>query len=303
MKHTFRIFLFAFLLVQSSAMAAPTLQSLEDSLKKTGPKIFKGKDPDKIAANLKFIELLRQALEMEGAFDYPFDSLNFMAHMNAPDNAFRIFNWNLPKDDGTHGYYGFILVDQNELESSKKKKDRYKYKNRYVLYELHDQSDMIRSPELATLNCDKWFGALYYKIILNSHKGKNYYTLFGWDGNTPLSWKKVIEVMTFGKDGQPIFGEEMTFQVKNLSKRRVIFEFKAELTMTLKYEEKNKRIVYDILVPEVPGAEGMPQFYVNSGAYDSYVFKKGKWVYKPDQDIRNKKDKKDDQYIPPAPGG
>ena len=69
--------------------------------------------------------------------------------------------------------------------------------------------------------------------------------------------------------------------------------------MTLKYEEKNKRIVFDILAPEVSGAEGMPQFYVQTGAYDSYIFKKGKWVYTPDQDIRNPKNRKDDKYIPP----
>lgn len=243
---------------------------------------------------------MKQALEMEGAFDFPFDSLSFIGRLNAPDNTFRIFNWNLPHDDGTHSYYGFILVDQDKLNGKKGKKNRLKSKDKYVLYTLTDQSDFIRNPELAQLDCDKWFGCLYYKVILTSHKGKNYYTLFGWDGNNPLTWKKLIEVLTFGKDGQPIFGEEAIFQVKKLTKRRIIFEFKAEMTMTLKYEEKDKRIVCDVLAPEVSGAEGMKQFYVNTGAYDAYVFKKGKWVYEPDQDIRNPKDKKkDDTYIPP----
>lgn len=253
----------------------------------------------KLSANVHFQDLLRQALEMEGAFDYPFDSLNFIGRLDAPDKAFRIFNWNIPMNDGTHKYYGFILVDQDKI-GGKKKKAGLKNKNRYVLYTLTDQSDFIRNPELAQLNCDKWFGCLYYKIILNSHKGKNYYTLLGWDGNNPMTWKKIIDVLTFGKDGQPIFGEEMMFQINKLSKRRVIFEFKAELVMTLKYEEKDKRIVCDVLAPEVRGAEGMKQFYVNTGAYDAYVFKKGKWIYKPDQDIRNKKDKKDGGYIPPT---
>lgn len=296
-RSTFLILLV--LLTAKLYAAAPTLQALEDSLKKTGPKVFKGPDQEKIAANAKFLAFMQQALEMEGAFAYPFDSLPFIARLNAPDNAFRIFNWNIPMNDGTHAYYGFILVDQDQLETKKKKKSRLKSSNRYVLYTLTDQSDFIRNPELATLNCDKWFGCLYYKVIHTSHKGKNYYTLLGWDGNTPMTWKKVIDVLTFGKDGQPIFGEEMMFQVNKLSKRRVIFEFKAELVMTLKYEEKGKRIVCDVLAPEVSGAEGMRQFYVNTGAYDAYVFKKGKWVYQPDQDIRNQKDKKDDKYIPP----
>ncbi len=293
------LYLLLLLLPTANVWAAPTLKSLEDSLRKISPGVFKGEDQAKLSANIRFQDLLRQALEMEGAFNYPFDSLSFIGRLDAPDQAFRIFNWNIPMNDGTHNYYGFILVDQDKIGGKKKKKSSLKNQNRYVLYTLTDQSDFIKNPELATLNCDKWFGCLYYKIILNSHKGKNYYTLLGWDGNNPMTWKKLIDVLTFGKDGQPIFGEEMMFQVNKLSKRRVIFEFKAELVMTLKYEEKDKRIVCDVLAPEVRGAEGMKQFYVNTGAYDAYVFKKGKWIYKPDQDIRNKKDKKDGGYIPP----
>ena len=168
-----------------------------------------------------------------------------------------------------------------------------------MVYELSDQSDNIRNPELAMLTPEKWFGALYYKIILNEHKGKKYYTLLGWDGNTNVTWKKLIEVMTFTKDGRPQFGEETMFQNGRTSKRRVIFEFRAELIMTLRYEEKQKRIVFDHLAPEVAGAEGMYQFYINTFSYDAYEFKKGKWQYKADIDARNEKDKKDDRYIPP----
>lgn len=299
MKPVLRTILLLVLLLPFSGWATPTLQSLQDSLKATGPKVFKGKDQDKLAANQKFTGFLRQALETDGAYDFGFDSLKFIGRLKAPDNAFRIFNWNIPMDDGTHKYYGFILVDQDRIEGKKVKKERLKNKNRYVLYELTDQSDFIRTPELAMLNCDKWYGCLYYKIILTSVKGKTYYTLLGWDGNNKMSWKKVIEVLTFGKDGQPVFGEESTFQVNKLTKRRVIFEFKAELVMTLKYEEKQKRIVCDVLAPEVSGADGMFQFYVNTGSYDSYEWKKGKWVYKPDIDARNNKDKRDDQYKAP----
>jgi hypothetical protein len=299
-KAVLRFTLAILLLSPICGWAAPTLQSLQDSLKVTGPKVFKGKDQEKLIANQKFTDFLRQALEMEGSFDFGFDSLSFIGRLKSPDGAFRIFNWNIPFEDGTHKYFGFILVDQDQIEGKKIKKSKMKNKNRYVLYDLTDQSDFIRNPELSVLNCDKWFGCLYYKIIHTTNKGKSYYTLFGWDGNTPLSWKKVIEVMTFGRDGQPVFGEEATFQVKKLTKRRVVFEFKAELVMTLKYEEKpKKRIVFDVLVPEVHGADGMPQFMVNSGAYDTYEWKKGKWVYVSDADIRNNKDRRDKDYKAP----
>lgn len=278
------------------------LPALEDSLKKYGKSMFRGNDAEKTSANTRFINTLRKALEDQDAFNYPFDSLKFIARLNAPDNAFRIFNWNIPQDDGTHKYYGFILVDQDAIQNKKVKKSKLKNQGRYVVYELTDQSDFIKTPEMAMLNCDKWYGVLYYKIILNSYKGKKYYTLLGWDGNTKLTWKKVIDVLTFSKEGIPVFGEEMMFQVNRLSKRRVIFEFKAELIMTLKYEDKKQRIVFDHLAPEVSGAEGMYQFYTQTFSYDTYNFKKGKWVYKPDEDIRNPKSKKDDQYTAPDNG-
>lgn len=282
--------------------AQNTLPALEDTLKKYGKSMFKGNDAEKMNANVRFLNTMRTALENENAFAYPFDSLKFIARLTAPDNAFRIFNWNIPQDDGTHKYYGFILVDQDAIQNKKSKKSNLKNQGRYVVYELTDQSDFIKTPEMAILNCDKWYGSLYYKIILNAHKGKKYYTLLGWDGNNKLTWKKVIDVLTFSKEGIPVFGEEMMFQVNRLSKRRVIFEFKAELIMTLKYEDKKQRIVFDHLAPEVSGAEGMYQFYVQTFSYDTYNFKKGKWVYKPDEDIRNPKSKKDDQYTPPDNG-
>ena len=266
----------------------------EDSLKKIGPSIFRGTDQDKIAANAKFSELLEKALSIEGAFDYPFDSLKFIANLRAPDNAFRIFNWDVPKNDGTYSYSGFIMVDESKTGAQKKDQ-----KTKYRIYDLVDKSAEIKNPELAVLSPEKWFGALYYKIILTNDKDKKYYSILGWDGNTRYTWKKMIDVMTFAKDGKPIFGEKNLFQRGKISSRRVIFEFRADLIMTLKYEEDKKRIVFDHLAPEVGGAEGMYQFYSQTFSYDSYDWKKGKWQIEMDVDARSEKSKKDSEYINP----
>jgi hypothetical protein len=273
---------------------------LEDSLVKIGPGMFRGADIDKAEANKKFGELLKKTLQLEGAFDYPFDSLKFIANLHSPDNAIRIFNWDLPKNDGSYVYYGFLVVDQS--------KTGVKFQgNRYVVYELTDKSAEIKNPELATLSADKWFGALYYKIIQTNDKDKKYYTILGWDGNTNATWKKIIDVITFGKDGKPVFGEKNLFQRGKRSSKRVIFEFRAELVMTLKYEEDKKRIVFDHLEPEVSGADGMYQFYSQTFVYDSFNWKKGKWQIQEDIDARNKKSKHDNEYQKPQgdqnPGG
>lgn len=276
--------------------------TFEDSLKKIGPAMFSGTDQDKIIANKKFDALLKTALQAEGSFDYPFDSLQFIANLTSPDHAIRIFNWDIPKNDGTYLYYGYLVVDESK-NASRKKTD----KNGITIYELVDKSDEIKNPELAILSPDKWYGCLYYKIILTNDKNKKYYTLLGWDGNTIMTWKKIIDVISFGKDGKPIFGEKNLFSRGKRSSKRVVFEFRAELVMTLRYEDSKKRIVFDHLAPEIGGAEGMYQFYCQTFVYDCFNWKKGKWIIEEDIDARNKKSKKDNEYQPPQgdqnPGG
>ncbi len=267
----------------------------EDSLKKIGPAMFCGTDQDKLIANKKFIDLLRIAINLEGAFDFPFDSLKFLANLKSPDNAIRIFNWDIPKNDGSYMYYGFLIVDESKTGPQKKNEE-----NKFSIYELNDKSAEIRNAELAVLSCEKWFGALYYKIIVTEDKDKKYYSILGWDGNNNLTWKKIIDVITFGKDGKPIFGEKNLFVRGRTSSKRVIFEFRAEVSMTLRYEDDKKRIVYDHLAPEVSGAEGMYQFYSQTFVYDSFEWKKGKWQIKEDIDARNNKSKKDNEYTNPT---
>lgn len=263
------------------------LSVLEDSLKKIAPKVFKGADEQKQIANQQFKTVLREALNEPGVFDYPFDSLTGIARLTAPDQRFRIFNWNIPFNNGTHAYFGFLVVQQD--------------KGQPIVYELIDKSDEIKNPESASLNTDKWYGVLYYKIIQTNYKKNNYYTLLGWDGNTPMIWKKVIDVLTFRKDGTPVFGEDALFNQGKRSQRRVIFQYKAEMIMTLRYEQDNKRIVFDHLAPEIANAEGMYQYYTQTFSYDAFEFRKGKWQLKNDIDARNKKDKKDNLYNEPKP--
>ena len=295
----FKTFIF-FLLLPFFAIANPKLNeptqfaNVEDSLKNIAITMFKGADQEKINSNKKFIDLLKKTLALEGAFEYPFDSLKFIAKLSSPDKVIRIFNWNIPKNDGSYMYYGFLLVDQTKLDSKNKSTS-----SKFKLYELTDKSAEIKNPELAVLAPDKWFGALYYKIILTNDKGKKFYTLLGWDGNTNMTWKKIIEVLTFGKDGSPIFGEKYLFERDKKTAKRIVFEFRADLTMTLKYEDDKKRIVFDHLAPEMPGAEGLYQFYSQTFSYDCYNWKKGKWKIEEDIDARNNKNKKDNFYNKP----
>ena len=133
------------------------------------------------------------------SFDYSFDSLRRTGRIYSPDRKLRIITWNIPWQDGTHTYFGFI---QYPVRKAK----------RCEAVSLKDHSGEIKEPENAELGATNWFGALYYGILVNKFAGKKYYTLLGFDINDRLSNKKIIDVLTFEdtiiKFGKPVFEPE-----------------------------------------------------------------------------------------------
>jgi len=274
--------------IRAQAAADPRAQLVqyEDSLKRFEQELFKGKDVDKAAANRRFAALLEKALATEGSFQFPFDSLDFISRLKPDDGSFRIITWNIPKEDGTHEYFGFVQTWDPKTKQSKQ-------------FKLYNKGRENRNPEILKLGPEKWYGALYYKIVQKTFRKKKYYTLLGWDGNTNVSWKKVIDVISFRTDGTPEFGDDI-FQVGKRYQHRVIFEFKAEMTMALRWDDELKMIVFDFLAPEYAGMSNPPpQFLISSGRYDGYAFKKGKWNYVADVNARSPKSKNDSKYVTP----
>src|ERR1041384_5422642 len=105
------------------------LNAYRDSLCKMDSTIFNGTDDEKLRANRKFLDVLRKALNTEGAFDYAFDSIKTIGILDAPDGAFRIFNWDMPKDDGTYLYFGLLMINDSKVRGKRAK-------NTYTIYEL-----------------------------------------------------------------------------------------------------------------------------------------------------------------------
>jgi hypothetical protein len=283
----FLILSLLFVFTPRSGRADPAqLQASEDSLRKLASLVFHCKtDESRTKANTRFLAFLGETLKLEGSFEYPFDSLKDIGKLKAPDATFRIYDYNLQKDDGSMVYYGFI----QRINPKTKKTD---------LFELNDKSSEIKNPESQSLDCKKWFGALYYKIIRNKSGPNIYYTLLGWDGHNNMTWRKLIEVLWFDKEGSPHFGESI-FVMGKLPKKRVVFEFRAEMIMALKYNEEKGMIIFDNLAPESPEGKGIYETYVMDGSYNGFVFKKGKWQYIPDVNALNPKSPNDKFYEDP----
>lgn len=313
-----------------SAQNIEVFQKYEMELKALSEKIhFAQNDREKYAANEEFTLKLKKILLYENSFKYPFDSLESIARLVSPDKKFKIFNWVLPKEDGTYVYFGFI-------------QSYNKAKKKYDLYLLEDHSLEIKKAETKTLEANNWYGALYYKIIYTKSSGRKYYTLLGWDGNTKLTSMKLIEVLTFKSNGKPIFGSSI-FKCNRKRIKRYFFEYAADASISLKYEEqaidvkkrkkanqkhkikhskkpnsnsfaalkkekkkqekikkkKSKMIVFDHLIPMDPNLEGVYQFYIPEVfTYDAFIFENGKWRFYSDVDARNPETPKNDNIKP-----
>lgn len=269
----------------------------EQALKGICNHLFRAKtDADKKKYNQELLAAFENVLNKPNSFAISFDSLkNDMAILAAPDNTFRIINWNIEKADKTYEYFGFIQVKHEELE-----KGRFVKKKKEIvqLYPLIDKSAEIKNPENAITDNKKWFGMLYYKIVMKKTKTKTYYTLLGYDLNDEYSKKKIIDVLTFDNNGTPRFGADIFVMEKKYPKR-VIFEYAATCNMTLRYNSHKDSIIFDHLAPTQPQLEGQFQYYCADMSYDGFGFKKGKWNYGMDLNATNEKDEKDKFYHDP----
>ncbi len=267
LKQIFIYLLIALPLFTSAKITPENLMRLhhyEDSLKILGDTIVNGSQQViRQEACYGFIKVLVKALKIDGSFDYPFDSLTAIGILYPEDRSFRIFNWNLLYVNGTYRYYGAIQKNSRKTE----------------VYPLYDYSDYFKTnPEDTVTSNERWYGVLYYKIV----KQGKYYMLFGWDGYNLRSNKKVIDVLTFNKKGNPVFGAPIfnfgTLKEPKLHSRFII-EYKKTAQVSVNYDAGLKMIVYDHLIPLDPKAEGMYFLYVPDGSYEGFEFKKKKWQH------------------------
>jgi len=243
------------------------------------------KEKERLAANKEFISLMEELVSNKNAMEFPFDSLKDISTLSPKDKSFKLITWNIPKDDETHYFFGFVLVNQ---PLKKKKGDELAISYKY--FKLVDKSAGIKNPETHIGTADKWFGMLYYQLI----ECKGFYTLLAWDGNTKIVQRKFIDVLYFKPDGTPVFGKDV-FKFPRKNPRRIMFEYSSDVSMSLRYSSKSDMIIYSHLGPREEGTlmEGLPQYYGPDGSYDAMKLKKNKWVIIEDIDARNEKTKND----------
>lgn len=269
-------------------------------------------DNERYLASEQAVGELSAALEEDASERWKWQLPTVASVLTSPDAMLRIFTWAVVRDNGEYECFGAVQF-YNERE------EEYQYRL------LNDKSEEIMNREESLLTPDNWLGAVYQEIIQTSHGDKTYYTLLGWNGVDNLTERKIIEPVIL-RGGVPQFGAPLFRRERNL--RRVVLEYRNDAMVNLGYEEqyveevqrqrvkvrgtnryrteekrkqhKEKMIIFDEVGPQVPGMEGLFQYYVPSGLELAYAFIDGKWELRNGAQGRLK-DKKLNKAFEPLP--
>jgi hypothetical protein len=247
------------------------LKSKEDSLTRCGIDLVNGLDPAiRVGADSQFTRTLVRALKVKNSFFYPFDSLQTVSHIYAPDSSFRIFTWQLSQDEDHFRRHGAIQM--RTPDGSLK------------LFALSDRTQVISHLMDTVTNNQYWIGNIYYNIIEKKYGGRNYYTLLGYDEFGFTSTRKWIEVLTFDKEGNPVFGGPYFSFVGGdpahpaATMSRFMIVFKKDGGAHLQYDADLGMILFDHLVPESSESDKKNDL-VPDGDYEGFRWVNGKWVH------------------------
>lgn len=245
------------------------LSTKEDSLVLLGEKIVNEEEPlERFNADSFFTRMLVRALKTKNSFHYPFHKISTVSNIYSPDSTFRIFTWQVSKDQATHRRHGAIQMNTKNGELK--------------LFPLIDRSIIMSNEKDTITNNEWWFGAIYYKIIKNEYQGKSYYTLLGYDENSIRSTKKRIEIIHFNQSGNPVFGGDFfSFKQDSIPKKnqsRFWIEYKKNGNARITFDDELNLIIYDHLISETNEPNKL-HTYIPDGDYEGFKWINGKWVH------------------------
>jgi hypothetical protein len=245
----------------------------EDMLLLLHSKITESSLKNKLKAEENFRDSLVEILQHPESFYYTFPGLTNIGRISSDDGLLNIFSWNIPQTGGFNTYYAILQY------AHKRSKKVYVYPLRETHNTLSKSTQDISFPEA-------WVGSLYYEIVTTKYKGQVFYTLLGFHFNNILSNIKVIDILTFNENNEPVFPQKK-FNYEGKPCNRIVFEYNERAQMTLEYNISMEKVVFDHLSPSRPSLQGEYQFYGPDFSYDALFFEDGIWMHQTDVQITN----------------
>ncbi|HOP59236.1 MAG TPA: hypothetical protein PLR52_07435 [Bacteroidales bacterium] len=231
-------------------------------------------DSEKLRLNDSVRLLIDEYIMSDSVFDHRFTNLKYLGQIDSPDEKIKMVTWNIPLREGPNMYFLYLI--KRDTKKSGKKVFRLEGVNR---------PEKIRNDTIYTES--NWYGALYYDIRPFRNEKETCYILLGLDTDNLYMSRKIIEVLSFGENGEIIFGRPC-FIRDNENRFREVLEYSAEGLVSLRMGS-NKLIVFDRLDAFATGHSGDNGQYGAGIALDGYRLKKGYWNFVEDVDIKKLK--------------
>ena len=233
-----------------------------DSLKKIP------EDSSKIQLNNKIEDIVESIIMNASSFNLHLDSLKHVGKIISPDNKFSIITWNVPLNDGTNKFFGYIQLNPGKDSLCK-------------IFKMKDNSLNTKGNiNEIRFSCNNWYGSLYYEILPCKTGKETVYTLLGMHYNDLFTTRKIVESMYFNENGSPMFGTPI-YIFNGHKQSRIVFDYSISVAMLLRFDSKLNMIVFDHLAPPSPLYSGNYKFYGPDFSVDGLKFENGNWVYYP----------------------
>ncbi|MBK9636698.1 MAG: hypothetical protein IPO63_02365 [Bacteroidetes bacterium] len=274
-------FFFFFLLMGFQGLCTPDTLTFKPAISRLillGDSVLKIKEDGlKDSLNQEFSRLLDSILFSPTGSSLSFYQVKSLSVAQDPSKKVKAITWMVSKKNGSEfQYFGYLITQLDP-------------KNPSTITRLHQNKDLVRD-ELEFLKGDSstWMGCIYYSVMAERYNKKDYFLLLGWAPQSMFTTRKMAEAISITPTkinlGIPVI------KAGGKAKTRLILEYNAQVSTSLKYNESKKMIVMDHLSSSDPRPEskGMFQLYGPDLSYDGLKFEKGLWILQRDIDVRNK---------------
>lgn len=244
--------------------------SPEKFLAETGKEILANPEYQKRkAACDTFLAVLEQYAGTEEGYDDPLKSVTNMLRLDYEDE-FRIYTWQMPDSAFKYIKYGLVAA---------------KTRRGIEVTVLQDDSRNMMEPEYKSLKADRWYGAIYYKLIPAGKKKNPTFTLLGFAPDESVN-RKIIDVISIDNRGRPRFGakvfhfDEFMDKTYRRPPQRIILSYGGKYAASVRWNEDKEMIVMDHLSPPDPKLKGVYSTYGPDMSYDGLVWEKNWWYLK-----------------------
>lgn len=253
------------LIGQSTQAQKKSWHQWDEILSQKGNVILEDTNAVNRAEAVNFVmDFFKAELADSATFHNKFTISKFFSVLYPKDSSFRIITGQHFIDNNHYRYYGGIQMAAGGFIP-------------FTDRSYENNKDGITNEELRP---EEWQGALYYRLFDCKLKNQPYYLLLGYNGFSFFNKRKVIDVLSFDSNNQPVFGKDVFVKDSTDGEDtplRYIYTYSADVAMQLNYEEEENLIILDHLIPMTEVFKGQGETAVPDGTYEGFRYKKGRW--------------------------